>query len=77
MLGAMVILFVFFFLYKIHAELARLSGSSLFLWAFWIFVVSVFVSFGVIGKIIGFVGFIIVWVLLFIAWWHFGKVEKR
>ena len=37
------------YLYKIHTELARLSGSSLFLWSFWIFVVSVplfFLSFG-------------------------------
>ena len=43
--------------YRMHAELARLSGSSLFLWAFWIFIIA--------------------WVLLFIAWWRLGKVEKR
>ena len=43
--------------YRMHAELARLSGSSLFLWAFWIFIIA--------------------WVLLFIAWWRFKKLEKR
>ncbi|MDD6162758.1 MAG: hypothetical protein PUB35_08270 [Campylobacteraceae bacterium] len=43
--------------YRMHAELARLSGSSLFLWAFWIFIIA--------------------WVLLFVAWWRFKKLEKR
>ena len=31
--------------YRMHAELARLSGSSLFLWSFWINVVSVLLYF--------------------------------
>ena len=66
------------YLYKIHTELARLSGSSLFLWAFWIFVVSVLLCFfGVFGIFVGFAVFIIAWVIHFIAWWRFGKVEKR
>ena len=73
------------YLYKIHTELARLSGSSLFLWSFWIFVVSVLLYF-VFGIFTGFAGFtnfagfvvsIIVLVPLFVAWWRFGKVEKR
>ncbi|MDY5384553.1 MAG: hypothetical protein SPG65_05505, partial [Campylobacter sp.] len=41
LLGTMIILIVSIYGYKIHAELARLSGSSLFLWAFWMYVVSV------------------------------------
>ena len=74
------------YLYKIHAELARLSGSSLFLWAFWIFVVSVLLYLSVFGIFVEFAEIItslasavsiIAWVLLFIAWWRFGKVEKR
>lgn len=76
LLGAMIALIVAIYGYKIHAELARLSGSSLFLWAFWIFVVSVLLCFVFIISL-GFAGFIIAWVLLFIAWWRFGKVEKR
>ena len=63
--------------YKIHAELARLSGSSLFLWAFWINVVSVILCLSVFGIFVGFAGFIIAWVLLFVAWWGFKKLEKR
>ena len=67
--------------YRMHAELARLSGSSLFLWAFWIYTVSVLLCFSVFGIFVGFAGFIIVWIitwmLLFVAWWRFGKVEKK
>ncbi|MCI7237735.1 hypothetical protein [Campylobacter sp.] len=82
---AMIALIAAIYPYKIHAELARLSGSSLFLWAFWIFVVSVpllfvfIMSFGFAFSFFfqGFAGLIIAWVLLFIAWWRFGKVEKR
>ena len=94
LLGGIIALIVAIYGYKIHAELARLSGSSLFLWSFWIFVVSVplfFLSFGlavflvVLGGFegstdflfVGFGGLIIAWVLLFVAWWRFGKVEKR
>ena len=76
LLGAMIALIVAIYGYKIHAELARLSGSSLFLWAFWIFVVSVLLCFVFIISL-GFAGFIMAWVLLFIAWWRFGKLEKR
>ena len=85
LLGAMLALIVSIYGYKIHAELARLSGSSLFLWSFWIFVVSVPLYF-VFGIFTGFAGFtnfagfvvsIIVLVPLFVAWWRFGKVEKR
>ncbi|MDY4446547.1 hypothetical protein, partial [Campylobacter sp.] len=82
------------YFYKIHAELARLSGSSLFLWSFWINVVSVllyfvFIIFTGFPSFVILVGFaniikfvasavsIIAWVLHFIAWWRFGKVEKR
>ena len=75
-LGTMIALIVAIYGYKIHAELARLSGSSLFLWAFWIFVVSVLLCFVFIISL-GFAGFIIAWALLFIAWWRFGKLEKR
>ena len=94
LLGAMLALIVSIYGYKIHAELARLSGSSLFLWSFWIFVVSVplfFLSFGlavflvVLGGFegstdflfVGFGGLIIAWVLLFVGWWRFKKLEKR
>ena len=94
LLGAMIILIAAIYLYKIHAELAGLSGSSLFLWSFWIFVVSVplfFLSFGlavflvVLGGFegstdflfVGFGGIIIAWMLLFVAWWRFKKLEKR
>ena len=41
----MIALIVAIYFYKIHAELARLSGSSLFLWSFWINVVSVLLYF--------------------------------
>ena len=85
LLGGIIALIVAIYFYKIHAELARLSGSSLFLWSFWIFVVSVPLYF-VFGIFTGFAGFtnfagfvvsIIVLVPLFVAWWRFGKVEKR
>ena len=76
LLGAMIILIAAIYLYKIHAELAALSGSSLFLWAFWIFVVSVLLYF-VFGIFVGFAVFIIAWVIHFIAWWRFKKLEKR
>ena len=73
------------YLYKIQVELAGLSGSSLFLWAFWIYAVNVllcfayfiFVVFASIFIFLGYAGFIVALVLLFIAWWRFGKVEKR
>ena len=69
------------YLYRIHAELARLSGSLLFLWSFWIFVVGVLLYFSVFGIFVGFAGFIIVWIitwmLLFVAWWDFKKLEKK
>ena len=91
---AMIALIVVIYLYRIHDELAKLSGSSLFLWAFWIFVVGVLLYF-VFGIFVGFAGFItfagfadfiifagfggiiIAWVIHFIAWWRFKKVEKR
>ena len=98
----MIILIAAIYLYKVHDELARLSGSSLFLWAFWIYVVSAplyflfimslrFFSFFIPGfaffiTLAGFAGYItfavfavpiIVLVPLFVAWWRFGKVEKR
>ena len=85
LLGGIIALIVAIYFYKIHAELARLSGSSMFLWSFWIFVVSVPLYF-VFGIFTGFAGFtnfagfvvsIIVLVPLFVAWWRFGKVEKR
>ena len=84
-LGTMIALIVAIYLYKIHDELAGLSGSSLFLWAFWIFVVSVpfcflfimFLGFFFFFFIPGFGGLIMAWMLLFVAWWRFGKVEKR
>ena len=79
--GPMIALIVAICGYRIHAELARLSGSSLFLWAFWIYTVSVLLCFSVFGIFVGFAGFIIVWiitwVLLFVAWWGFKKLEKR
>ena len=65
------------YLYKIHDELARLSGSSLFLWSFWIYTASMLLCFSVFGIFVGFAGFIMAWMLLFIAWWRFGKLEKR
>ena len=79
--GPMIALIVVICGYRIHAELARLSGSSLFLWAFWIYTVSVLLYFSVFGIFVGFAGFIIVWIitwmLLFLAWWRFKKLEKR
>ena len=78
LLLAMIALIAVIYFYKIHYELARLSGSSLFLWAFWIYAVSVLLCFfGVYGILVGFAGFLIVLVPLFVAWWRFGKVEKR
>ena len=73
----MIALIAAIYLYKIHDELARLSGSSLFLWSFWIYTASMLLCFSVFGIFVGFAGFIMAWVLLFIAWWRFGKVEKR
>ena len=85
LLCPMIILIAAIYLYKIHDELARLSGSSLFLWAFWIYIVSVFLCFVFIMSFgfafffffAGFGGLIMAWMLLFLAWWRFGKVEKR
>ena len=85
LLGGIIALIVAIYFYKIHAELARLSGSSLFLWSFWIFVVSVplyfvfgiFVEFAEIITSLASAVSIIAWVLLFIAWWRFKKLEKR
>ena len=95
LLGTMIALIIAaIYGYRIHTELARLSGSSLFLWAFWIYVVGVllyfvfgifvgfagFITFAGFADFIifaGFVGLIIAWVIHFIAWWRFGKVEKR
>ena len=79
------LLIALIYVYRIHTELARLSGSSLFLWAFWIYAVNVllcfayfiFVVFASIFIFLGYAGFIVALVLLFIAWWRFGKVEKR
>ncbi|MDY4803640.1 hypothetical protein [Campylobacter sp.] len=49
---AMIALIVVIYFYRIHDELARLSGSSLFLWAFWIYVVSVLLCFfGLFGLL--------------------------
>ena len=80
----MIALIAAIYLYKIHDELAGLSGSSRFLWSFWIFVVSVpfcFLLIMSLGFFVfflpGFVGLIMSWMLLFVAWWRFGKVEKR
>ena len=85
LLGGIIALIVAIYGYKIHAELAGLSGSSLFLWSFWIFVVSVplyfvfgiFVEFAEIITSLASAVSIIVLVPLFVAWWRFGKVEKR
>ncbi len=79
--GPMIALIVAICGYRIHVELARLSGSSLFLWAFWIYTVSMLLCFSVFGIFVGFAGFIIVWIitwmLLFVAWWGFKKLEKK
>ena len=94
LLGGIIALIVAIYGYKIHAELAGLSGSSLFLWAFWINVVSghlyfvliifagcpsfvIFVGCANIVKFVASAVSIIAWVLHFIAWWRFGKVEKK
>ena len=86
LLCAIIALIVVIYFYKVHAELARLSGSSLFLWAFWIFLVSVLLYLSVFGIFVEFAEIItslasavsiIAWVLLFIAWWRFKKLEKR
>ena len=58
LLGAMLALIVSIYGYKINAELARLSGSSLFLWSFWINVVSVLLYF-VFIIFVGFPSFVI------------------
>nr|WP_321319312.1 hypothetical protein [uncultured Campylobacter sp.] len=79
---ALIIAAIYF--YKIQAELARLSGSSRFLWAFWIFVVSVplcflfilSLGFAAFLFIPGFGGLIMSWMQLFVAWWRFGKLKK-
>ena len=79
------LLIALIYVYRIHTELARLSGSSLFLWAFWIYAVNVllcfayfiFVVFASIFIFLGYAGFIVALVLLFIAWWRFKKLEKR
>ena len=54
----MIALIVAIYGYRIHAELARLSGSSLFLRSFWIFVVSVLLYF-VFIIFVGFPSFVI------------------
>ena len=89
LLGAMLVLIVSIYGYRIHAELARLSGSSLFLRTFWIYAVSVLLCFVFIILVVFtniiisvvFAGFIIVWIItlvpLFLAWWRFKKLEKR
>ena len=89
LLGGIIALIVAIYGYKIHAELAGLSGSSLFLRTFWIYAVSVLLCFVFIILVVFtniiisvvFAGFIIVWIItlvpLFVAWWRFGKVEKR
>ena len=89
LLGAMLALIVSIYGYKIHAELAGLSGSSLFLRTFWIYAVSVLLCFVFIILVVFtniiisvvFAGFIIVWIItlvpLFVAWWRFKKLEKR
>ncbi|MCI7586493.1 MAG: hypothetical protein SPE49_02525 [Campylobacter sp.] len=58
----MIALIVAIYGYKIHAELARLSGSSLFLWSFWINAVNVplrfvFIIFAGFPSFVIFVGF--------------------
>ena len=55
---AMIALIVVIYPYKIHAELARLSGSSLFLWSFWINAVNVPLRF-VFIIFVGFPSFVI------------------
>ena len=85
LLGGIIALIVAIYFYRIHAELARLSGSSLFLWSFWINVVSVllyfvfiiFTGFPSFVILVGFGVLIIAWMLLFVAWWRFKKLEKR
>ncbi|MDY5303982.1 MAG: hypothetical protein SPH02_03570, partial [Campylobacter sp.] len=88
---ALIALITAIYFYKVHTELARLSGSSLFLWVFWIYTVSVplYFVFGISLLSAGFITFVefavsiiasvllIALVLHFIAWWRFKKVEKR
>lgn len=76
LLGAIVTLIVAIYGYKIHAELAALSGGTLFLWAFWVYVISVILCLSILGIFVGVTGLIVAWVLLFIAWWRFEKLEK-
>lgn len=76
LLGAIVTLIVAIYGYKIHAELAALSGSLLFLWAFWLYLASVFLCLSIFGALAGLAGFVIAWVLLFIAWWKFESISK-
>lgn len=76
LLGVLVALIMAIYGYKIHAELATLSGSSLFLWAFWVYVISVILCLSILGIFVGVTGLIVAWVLLFIAWWRFEKLEK-
>ena len=54
----MIALIVAIYFYRIHAELARLSGSSLFLWSFWINGVNVLLYF-VFIIFVGFPSFVI------------------
>ncbi|MDY3668007.1 MAG: hypothetical protein SO039_00385, partial [Campylobacter sp.] len=62
----MIALIVAIYFYRIHAELARLSGSSLFLWSFWInavnvplyFVFIIFVGFPSFVILVGFANII-------------------
>ena len=54
----MIALIVAIYFYRIHAELARLSGSSLFLWSFWIYAVNVLLYF-VFIIFVGFPSFVI------------------
>ena len=59
---ALIALIVAIYFYRIHAELTRLSGSSLFLWSFWINAVNVllyfvFIIFTGFPSFVIFVGF--------------------
>ena len=58
LLLAMIALIAAIYFYKVHAELARLSGSSLFLWSFWIYAVNVLLYF-VFIIFVGFPSFVI------------------
>lgn len=76
LLGGIITLIVAIYGYKIHDELATLSGNSLFLWAFWVYVISVILCLSILGIFVGVTGLIVAWVLLFVAWWKFEKLEK-